>query len=201
MCKKLLILSLSITLLFVIIAPITPVYAGDNGVKVNWQIVGTIVQTIPVYNPTDQTLIGNHSLINLSAQGSPGPAKITLLSMSGPNPDSISLKCEGWDMGIEPIAYFIKNDMVAVFPDQSFLFASIDTGGGILCPNIYGTGTYFTIEMSITGGTGRFEGASGNLTGEGYGYWVAPPFGDPPNSDLTLLGDYGTITGDIEFPD
>ena len=44
--------------------------------------------------------------------------------------------------------------------------------------------------MNITGGKGRFEGATGYFEAEGYGY---PGF----SSDITLVGEEGTITGEI----
>ena len=91
-----------------------------------------------------------------------------------------------------PIAYFDKNDMVAIFPDQSLLFAYIDdTQGGILCPGADGT-TYFKVKMNVKGGTGRFERVSGGVfIGEGNGY--------PVSQDSILAGENGTITGTIDF--
>jgi hypothetical protein len=199
MLKKLLILSLCISVLFVFSAPITPVDAGGKwkkSKKINWEIAGTIVQSIAIYNPQGGALIGNHSLINLSAQGSPGPANITLLSKPTIPPEvtGTSLTCES---GYLHIADFEKNDFVAVFPDQSLLFASIASEGGILCvgntAQTAGT-TYFIVEMNITGGKGRFEGAEGSFTAEGYGY---PGF----STGGTLVGENGTVTGTIEFSD
>jgi hypothetical protein len=201
MCKKLLILSLCISVLFVFSAPISSVMAGGKKNKINWRIAGTIVQFIDInvlQVPPLPALpffesVGMHSLINLSAQGSPGPAKITLLSQTG-EPDRTD--CISSDY--VPVASFIKNDFIALFPDQSLLFASIDDSGGILCMGIAGTAvgtTYFKVKMNITGGTGRFEGVTGGeFEAEGYGY---PGF----SSDTTLVGENGTITGTIKFSD
>ena len=124
MSKKLSILSLSIAVLLLLAAPITPVDAGGKSKKINWRVAGTIVQTIAVYNPADQSFIGNHSLINLSAHGSPGRASITLLTQPTElGSTETNLTCEA---GYFRIADFEENDFVAVFPDQSLLFASID---------------------------------------------------------------------------
>ena len=77
MWKKLLILSLSIAMLFAITVSITGCSSsGDaiaqvNSLDVDWQIAGTIVQQIAISDPADGTLIGPHSLINLSAQEDP----------------------------------------------------------------------------------------------------------------------------------
>jgi hypothetical protein len=53
--------------------------------------------------------------------------------------------------------------------------------------------TYFKLKMTITGGKGRFEGATGYFEAESYGY---PGF----SSDTTLVGEEGTITGEIFLP-
>ena len=193
MWKKLLILSLFIFVLFVFSAPFSSVNAGGKKSKINWQIVGTIVQQIDVTSLVSG-LPESYSLIKLSAQGAPGPAKITLLSSTAGSSSSNTCEAE-----YEPIAYFDKNDFIAVFPDQSLLFAAIDsTAKGILCAGA--SGTYFKIDMIITGGKGRFEGAEGTFTAEGYGYFITPP---PPfgNGTLTLVGENGNITGTIDFSD
>lgn len=193
MWKKILILSFSITMLLIITGPTSLVYAGDNSIEVNWQIAGTIVQSIevtPIFGP-----VGPHSLINLTAKGSPGTAKITLLSMTSyVPPPGWAFDCSTLQEYPEGPAYFIKNDFVAIFPDQSLLFASVDSNGAgsHLC---FGeTGTDFKVEMIVTGGTGRYEGALGNLTGEGIGYIIHP------SSDLSLVAENGTITGTIYLP-
>lgn len=198
MWKKLLILSLSIVMLFVITAPVD---AGNKSVNVNWQITGTIVQTIDVTSPNPSYPIQDpvpYSLINLTADGSPGPAKITLLSKSTiyppPCDDDVDIDCFECADGYGYPVYFDKNDMVAIFPDQSLLFASIDEEiGGILCFSMTGT-TYFKVQMNVISGTGRFEGVSeGTLIGEGNGY--------PVGFDSILAGEIGKITGKIDFSD
>jgi hypothetical protein len=178
MRKKLLILSLSIAVLFVFSAPISSVIAGGKkSKKVNWRIAGTIVQLIninvPIIPPPDPPVppffksVGMHSLINLSAKGSPGPAKITLLSRAVPAGD-----VEGCPSDYQfSKLIFDKNDFVAIFPDQSLLFTTLGENDGeefgLLCIGF--TGTFFAVRQNVTGGTGRFEGASGVLEASGYG--------------------------------
>ena len=206
MWKKLLILSLSIAMLFAITVSITGCSSDSSGIAiaqvnsldVDWKIAGTIVQQIAISDPADGTLIGPHSLINLSAQEDPvgdlGPADITLLSqIAAPGTTGTTLTCE---LGYFPIGEFEQNDFIALFPNQDFLFASIDPaagGGGILCLDAatFGT-TYFIVKMIITGGKGTFDGATGNLTGEGYGYLSFSSAG-------TLVGESGTLTGTIHL--
>ena len=200
MWKKILIPSLSIALLLVISVPISSVNAGGKWWKrnINWRIAGTIVQLIEVASPNPEGAphygeVGPHSLINLTARGAPGSAKITMLSRSTDIPPAEPFDCA---VGYYYPLYFDKNDMVAIFFDQSLLFASIDEEkGGILCfgitPETAGT-TYFKIKMNVTGGKGKFERVSGGVfIGEGNGYPVFP--------DATLAGENGTITGTIDF--
>lgn len=207
MWKKLLILSLSIAVLFIITgcssdsnAIVPAAIAQANNEEVDWEIVGTIVQLIDVESLFFGPLEDRHSLMHLSAEGLPDSAAITLLSISKACPDVLPFPCED---GYFPGACFTKNDMVAIFPDQSLLFASIHEDGGVLClkfnpvTELPEDGTYFKIRMNVTGGTGEFDGASGVLTGEGHSYFIK----NPPDNDLTLLGENGTITGTIDLPD
>jgi hypothetical protein len=200
MCKKLLILSLSMAMLIVITGCHSDSAAVAQGNEdVDWQVVGTIVQLLNVeslfFGPSEK----GRSLINISAKGLPDDAKITLLSISEECVGAPPFPCED---GYFPGACFTKNDMIAIFPDQTLLFASIHSDGGVLClkfnpdTGFPEDGTYFKVRMNITGGTGRYDGASGVLTGEGHGYFIQ----NPPDNDLTLVGEDGRITGTIELP-
>ncbi len=202
MWKRLFILSLSIGMLFAITgcSSDSDAVAQANDKEVDWQIAGTIVQLLDVESLFFGPLEGGHSLINISAKGLPDDAAITLLSVSGPCAADPPFPCEE---GYIPGACFTKNDMVAIFPDQSLLFASIHEDGGVLClkfnpdTGLPEDGTYFKIRMNITKGTGSFVGASGVLTGEGHGYFI----NNPPANDLTLVGEDGNMTGTIILPD
>ena len=199
MWKKILILSLSMAMLIVITGCSHDGDAIAQGNEdVDWQIVGTIVQLLNVdslvFGPAEQ----GSSLINISAEGLPDDAKITLLSISEECVGDPPFPCED---GYVPGYCFTKNDMIAIFPDQILLFASIHSEGGVLCLKINPDsgspeGTYFKVRMNITGGTGMYDGASGVLTGEGHGYFIQ----NPPDNDLTLLAENGRITGTIVLP-
>ena len=186
MWKKLLILSLSVAMLFIMTgcSSDSNAIAQANDEEVDWQIVGTIVQLIDIESLFFGPLEAGHSLINISAKGLPDDAGITLLSVAEDCPGEPPFPCEE---GYIPGACFTKNDMVAIFPDQSFLFASIHEDGGVLClklnPDTFmpEDGTYFKVRMNITRGTGKFVGASGVLTGEGHAYFIQ----NPPANDLT----------------
>jgi hypothetical protein len=193
MWKKTLILSLSLAMLFVISAPISSVNAGDKSVPVNWQIAGSIANNVQVLinvstdpqNPDFRTI--PHFLISLSAKGSPGPAEITLMGYGSVVFPPIS--CEEGELEIKT-AY---SDMVARFRDLSLLFASYDDANpGFLCINPAEGLSRFENHLVITGGTGRFAGATGTLTGTGEGYYFA--------SGGALAGEVGEITGKIDLP-
>ena len=194
MWKKLLILSLCIAVLFVFSAPISSVNAGGS-FPIYWRIAGTIAQSIQVFDPGNPygDPIGPHSLINLTARGWPGPANITLLSMTS-GEEEVCQEC--MDEGYYHLqVHFIKNDMVVMFPDQSLLFGHIvDPEKSFLCFN-FEKGTYFKVYMKVTGGTGKFKKVSdGDLIGEGHGYFIKPSV-----SDNTLVGENGIIKGSIKF--
>jgi hypothetical protein len=179
MWKKLIIISICISVLFVFSASISSVNAKSKNLKVNWQIVGTIVDLIPLYSPSDGSFAGVHSLLNLSAQGPPGPAKITLLSRFD-GTTSTYTDCT-------PTLFFDKNDGVIIFPDNSFLYISINKDEfGIICPD----GSYH-VTANIDGGTGFYAGASGTLYSEGYTKGAT--------DDGTISSLIGKITGTIEF--
>jgi len=191
MWKKLLILSLSIAVLFFSV-PITPVDAGSK--NVNWQIAGSIANYVVVLNPDTGALIP-HYVISLSAKGSPGAAELTLMGWGVPVvvPPAPPVNCEEGEMEIQTM----QGDMVARFSDLSLLFASIkteDPGPGYLCIDLSDTPprrSTFVANMDITGGTGRFEGATGAITGTGDGFYFA--------SGGALAAEVGTITGTINY--
>jgi hypothetical protein len=187
MKKKLLILSLFIAVLFLLSASISSVNAGDRCKKrkIKWRVAGSIVNFVDINLPWSPDPIP-HYLISLSAQGRPGPAKITLIGYG-------SLSSGNCESGEE---YQTDNSsMVARFPDQSLLFASYDIQkDNYLCLvlDMYGVGqSTFVSNMKINGGTGRFEGAQGWIKGTGVGYYFSPG---------ALAGEVGELEGEIYLP-
>ena len=162
MWKKLLIISLCVSVFLVLSANVSPANAGSK--KVNWKVAGSIANYVGVVTSFSPFTITPHYLINLSATGTPGPAEITLMGVGIPeDPPDETDDCDSKII-------IIQNQMVARFPDLSLLFASHDNvKGGYLCQN-EGEDTFFETNMIITGGTGRFEGASGEITGNGYSH-------------------------------
>jgi hypothetical protein len=182
MWKKILILSLSIALLLFLSAPITPVDAGGKSKKINWRVAGSIINTVSVKTngvPSDQTLI------NLKARGAPGRADLTVLGIAG---DLDFSGTEGCDVYIP----FLQDEFIAVFNDLSLLFAKLDDdplAEAYLC--VKSGVTTFIFDMKITGGTGRFEGATGYFTATGVGH--GQDFEGP------LSAESGEFIGEIDF--
>ena len=89
----------------------------------------------------------------------------------------------------------IADEMVAVFPDLSLLFANLlDGGEAYLCSSKEGEPpSFFKIDMEIVGGTGRFEGAGGQFTGTGDGYGKYFP-------NTPLSAETGEFKGWINIP-
>lgn len=187
MKKKLFILSLSIAVIFLLSVSISPVNAGSE--NVNWKVAGSIANYVMVLDTNTNQLIP-HYLISLSAKGAPGVAELTLMGFGVPaDPPSDPPKCSEGEIELKTI----KGDMVARFPDLSLLFASIDeTNPGYLCLDPVAGHSTFVSNMMIIGGTGRFEGATGAITGTGDGYYFP--------SGGALAGEVGEITGEIFLP-
>ena len=173
MWKKLFILSLSIALLIVFSAPISSVNAKGpkrlRSIPINWRVAGPIV---------------DFNLILLKARGWPGRADLTIM---------------GYDYGYDADPNCETKvtvggvNFVAVFTDLSMLFAKrMDGGEAYICQNPEGATFYF--DMEINGGTGRFDGATGDFTAEGKAY--AEPFFPGP-----LSAETGNFTGEIVFGD
>ena len=135
--------------------------AANNTMKVNWRIAGTLVNGVEVMNPfIFETL--PHALIHVQAKGAPGRAKIRILSravLSFELADNLFGDC----LTSGGLLFLVEQtDFVATFRDLSMLLATLDIGAICLDPN---TGeSDAVIDMIITGGTGRFAGATGTLS-------------------------------------
>jgi hypothetical protein len=88
---------------------------------------------------------------------------------------------------------FVNDDLVATFADQSMLFATPDRGWvSIFNPAAVNEPVPPAVfHLEITGGTERYEGVTGQLTGTFIG---APP---GPNASGALLWETGRIVGTI----
>ena len=190
MWKKLLVV---VVILTVVLAAAGIAVSADDGDdhngksrRVNWRIAGPIFSGVQAMNPAKGE-IGSFSLITLRAKGAPGRAQIEYVGTAYPVglsdlcPDGTDLQLKVEDAGF-----------VATFSDLSMLFFAIDKAEGAknaLCIDFQGPGTG-VFDYVITGGTGRFENATGSATVLLTSWGISP----------ALSAESGTIVGTIELP-
>jgi len=153
-------------------------YGGN--IPIHWKVSGTIANvhfylSTPTTNPLD-AIPG--LLIQASVKGSPGNGQFTITSVA--NPPTYLPECNG------PGLTFAHNDMVITLDSLSMIFAKLHAGW--LCFNADST-VSAEAHMIITGGTGKYEGASGYFTGNFEGQSVG--------TSGFLSAETGTIVGEI----
>ena len=184
MWKKILILSLSVAVFLFLMAPFTPADAGEKSKRMNWRVAGSIVDFKTYTGAEDQILL------LLKAVGPPGRADLTISGYTG---DLIFPPRDGCTFEV-PLD---GDSLVAVFDDLSMLFAVLsddESAESYACVNP-GQGTIIKIDMKITGGTGRFEGAKGYFTAN------AVSFSRYLDGTTALGAENGKFIGKIEFGD
>jgi hypothetical protein len=85
----------------------------------------------------------------------------------------------------------VRNDLVATFSDLSLLAAALDNGS--VCVNLFTGEITGEIDLVVTGGTGRFAGATGNLTIQDFVIRPVSPL-------ASLAFETGEIVGTIQVP-
>lgn len=156
----------------------------DGTVNMNLRFAGTFINSIQYVAPATGELTGS-PLIRLKAKGSPGACEITLFG--GQDEAFPSECCDGGGPCLTILV--TENPLVFTFNDLSLLFA---TGSGEVCIDLLtgrGTGT---IDLTFTGGTGRFEGA----TGEAVTVFEI----NPVSSNGSFSSETGTTVGTILLP-
>ena len=157
--------------------------AEQGIIKVNWRFAGTVINSVEVTEPG--TFVSNPNvLIDVQAVGSPGNAVIRALGST----DSPSGVCLG---GQGLVFDLVRNDLIATFSDLSLLAAALDNGS--VCVNLITGEAQGVIHLVVTGGTGRFVGATGNLTIQDFVIRPVSPF-------ASLALETGEIVGTIQVP-
>ncbi len=155
--------------------------ARAGSTPIDWKAAGTIANVQLAIPPFFEPVPG--FLIHAAVAGAPGAAEFTVVTVPG----SPSDQC-GDNFGQS----VLQNDMVITFPDQSMIFAKLNPAAGKgawIC--FTGPDTVAAVaNMTITGGTGRFEGAEGNFVGKFVGRQVG--------ASGALAAETGTIEGSIE---
>ena len=153
-------------------------------IPINWRVAGTIayVELAPLPDPS-KTVPG--IIIDIVAEGAPGKAKSKVIGIAYEVVPDTDGDCEGASKLL-----FFQDDMVVTFEDQSMLFATMDTTKeSFLC--FLDTPTQLAVaHMKIIGGTGKYEGASGEFTGNFEGQQVG--------ASGALGAETGTIKGWLE---
>lgn len=159
---------------------IAGVYAQDIPVKMTFS--GTNVATLMNLQPNTVT-DEQHSVGN----GTFGAFTFRELHADTPVAQQPSSSCSG------PNFATIAGTGVFQFQDGSLLIVAIKDGSG--CVNSADKSAALTVNYQITGGTGRFDGASGSLT---YTAILRAVLRDASNAPalLTLTGEIaGTVSG------
>ncbi len=165
------------------------VYARSarNSVPVNWRIAGQALTNIEV---TD-TITGETTpvaLVSGVGQGSPGPVQVEGFGTPGPADAPSGLCPAGTDLELR----FSDGGFVATLSDLSTMFFTLDQSpdaNNALCIDFEGP-NLGVADYVMTGGSGRFEGATGKVTGR-FTIWDV--------SGL-LAGETGEIVGTIYRP-
>ncbi len=157
--------------------------AGQSTIEVNWRIAGTVISSVEVTNPVTP-VSKPHVLIHVQAVGSPGKAVIRALGSGADLPSGV---CLNGDLKFD----LVRNDLVATFSDLSLLAAALDNGS--ICVNLFTGEITGEIDLVVTGGTGRFAGATGNLTIQDFVIRPVSPF-------ASLAFETGKIVGTIQVP-
>ncbi len=125
-------------------------------IPVKWKKSGTLINQVQMGNP-DGSPADPAVLIFGKAVGAPGPADIQVVSRLG-TPEW-SLDCFDGAGGLKfPM---VTNDFAATLVDMSMITATL-ADGYVCMDKISGT-THAEFDLVVTGGTGRFKGASGDL--------------------------------------
>jgi hypothetical protein len=171
MSKKLVLALFLVALVSVVVGLTAFAKPDGKGVEINQEIVGSIFGGIEVASDGETV---QRSLLDLYAKGGPGEANI-----------------EGVGTDLELV--FVGGGFVETFNDLSMLFYVIDTSPdaeNALCVDFQGAPTTGVFDYVITGGAGRFEGATGSATVKVTSWGVTDD----------LSAETGTIEGTIQLP-
>ena len=175
--------------------PLTAV--ADKVIEMDLRFAGSFVTSGITHGdlstPLDPTDTTSSVLIHVLAKGSPGRAEIRGFGGSAAD-DKVTFPATC--LGSESVGGFLsieamEDPLVFTFiKDLSLLFAN---GSGQICFDFATRNSVFRFDIMFTGGTGRFEGASG--------YAVIEGEAAPVSNDGSFVGETGTIVGWINVPD
>lgn len=131
--------------------------AEAETIRVEWKKSGTLINQLQMGNP-DGSPANPAVLIFGKAIGEPGSADIQVVSRLGP--PEFSLDCFDGAGGLRfPM---VTNDFAATLADMSMITATL--AQGYVCMDKTSGNTHAEFNLTVTGGTKRFSGASGKLS-------------------------------------
>jgi hypothetical protein len=155
--------------------------AEAETIPVKWKKSGTLINQVQMGNP-DGSPANPAVLIFGKAIGAPGPADIQVVSRLGTpewSPDCFD--------GVGGLKFpMVTNDFAATLADMSMITATLKDG--YVCMDKTSRNTHAEFDLAVTGGTERFNGASGELS------VVVDTI--PAGNHMSV--ETGTITGSIE---
>jgi hypothetical protein len=170
---------------------IAPAQAGEKSLKMEY--AGTVHSMADMLVPTDAVIISE-----ADAKGSFGAMQLKVVSkftpfVAIPDPEA---KCD--PPKIPMVMEYARS--VTTYKDYSQMLVFWDTGWICATPGLTGEVYYVgRVEGRIVAGTGRFEGATGEVVSDFDGYDLSGPFvfEGPP---FPTLGSWnGTVAGTVDF--
>jgi hypothetical protein len=166
--------------------------AGEESLKMEY--AGTVHSMVDMLNPADVVIISE-----ADAKGSFGAMQLKVVSkftpfVPIPDPD---VSCDS------PRVPFVMDfaRSVTTYKDYSQMLVFWDTGWLCGMPGPAGQVYYEgRVEGRIVGGTGRFEGATGEVVSDFDGYDLSGPLVFEGPMFPTLGTWNGTVTGRVELP-
>lgn len=152
--------------------------AYGGSIPIKWKVSGTITNTF-VYSVMAPTTPVPALMIQAVVKGAPGNGHFTITSVG--NAPGYVPACGGVGQT------FFSNDMAVILDDLSMIFARLDAGWA--CFNNDGT-VSAEAHMIVTGGAGKYEGASG--------YFEGNFSGRPVGTSGFLSAETGIIEGEID---
>lgn len=188
MSKKIIYTILFLVLAFAVVGLTAFTSSTGSSVRINQKIAGSIFAGIEVTTDPINAVTANRSLLSLYAKGAPGVANIEVVGGAIPAAAPSGLCPEGTDLELK----FVDGGFVETFKDHSLLFYVLDESPeakNALCVDFQGPATG-VFDYVITGGAGRFEGATGSATVNVTAWTVTSE----------LSAETGTIRGTVHLP-
>jgi hypothetical protein len=172
------ILMVVVVLVAVLATGLAVTTASSASIPIRWKVSGAIANVM-FYPSTNPSEVQPGLFIQAIVRGAPGNGQFMITSVG--NIPGYLEACDG------PGQTLAHNDMVVTLDELSMIFAKLQTGW--VCFNADGT-ISAEAHMIITGGQGKYEGASG--------YFEGHFLGQPVGTSGFLAAETGRIEGQID---